>query len=613
MPHDLVEEVAREALRALVPPGRLRLSEWIEDTIELPEGVSSLPGKVRLWAFQREIADAIGDRAYERVTLVKPVRVGFTTLLTSAIASFVVNDPAPIMTLLPTEDDCRDYMVSDVEPIFDASEELAGRLSAEADESGRNTLYHRRFPGGFLKVVPAKAPRNLRRHNVRVLLIDEADGMEMTKEGSPIRLAERRTLNEPDRKIIIGSTPTIEETSAVLRSYRDSDQRIYEVPCPSCGHFTMIEWEHIEWGDDPGAAAFRCPHCRDLIEERFKPRMVAGGRWRALAPHVERHAGFHLNALVSLAPNAAWGKLAAEFVTAKQDPGELQTFVNTILGQGWRGEGEDLSEVELEARAEPFGLNELVGDERLPIPEAVLAITAGCDVQDDRIEITILGHAEDGTVFVLAHFIIWGAYADEGVWHELDELLKSRWRHPLGGMIGIDAACVDSSDGNHQPHVYSFAFPRARRKIFAHKGVEGFKRAPAEFSKQKIKGGGRFIIVGVDTVKTMLMGWLQSGRRIRFSRSLPSSWYEQLASEKLVVRYSRGQPQRRFERIKGRRAEALDCVVYAIAAKTFVRINADERRGKLSTPDDVAAGPTKGRAGSRGSWLGNTQDFWGGR
>jgi phage terminase large subunit GpA-like protein len=44
--------------------------------------LSALPGAVRLWPFQREIADAISDPEIECVTLGKPVRVGFTTLLT---------------------------------------------------------------------------------------------------------------------------------------------------------------------------------------------------------------------------------------------------------------------------------------------------------------------------------------------------------------------------------------------------------------------------------------------------------------------------------------------------------------------------------------------------
>ena len=71
------------ALRSLIPPPRLQLSEWIETNIKLPEGVSALPGAIRLYPYQREIADAISDPEIERVTMVKAARLGFTTLLTA--------------------------------------------------------------------------------------------------------------------------------------------------------------------------------------------------------------------------------------------------------------------------------------------------------------------------------------------------------------------------------------------------------------------------------------------------------------------------------------------------------------------------------------------------
>lgn len=141
-----IDPILARAFRALVPPPRLRLSDWMKSAVSLPDGVTAQPGPVRLWPFQREIADAIGDPFIERVTLVKPVRVGFTTLLTSAVASFVANEPAPILCLLPAEADCRDYMVSDIEPIFAASPSVAAALSDDQDKSGRNTLLSRRFP-----------------------------------------------------------------------------------------------------------------------------------------------------------------------------------------------------------------------------------------------------------------------------------------------------------------------------------------------------------------------------------------------------------------------------------------------------------------------------------
>jgi len=200
-----------------------------------------------------------------------------------------------------------------VEPIFSASPALRGSLSDDvADEAERNTLLHRRFAAGSLKVVAAKAPRNLRSHTARVLIVDEADACETGAEGNPIRLGERRTLFFADRKIIIGSTPLFEDLSHVLRAYTASDQRVFECPCPACGAFTEIMWAHIEWeAERPETAAFRCAHCEELIEERFKPQMVAEGRWRATRPEVEGHAGFRLNALVSLLANASWAQAGA--------------------------------------------------------------------------------------------------------------------------------------------------------------------------------------------------------------------------------------------------------------------------------------------------------------
>ena len=231
-----LKQVRLNALKALIPPQRIPLGEWIEKTMRLPDSVSALPGKVRLWPPQRGIAQAISDPSIERFTLVKPVRVGFTTLLTGTIASFVANEPSPILVLLPTESDARGYMVDDIEPIFSATPSLHGLLSVENDESGRSTLLSRKFPGGSLKIIPAKAPRNLRRHNVRILLEDEIDAMEVTKEGDPTTLAERRTLSFANRKIIKGSSP-IYEDGPILRSYGQSDQRIFECPCPHCGAY----------------------------------------------------------------------------------------------------------------------------------------------------------------------------------------------------------------------------------------------------------------------------------------------------------------------------------------------------------------------------------------
>lgn len=572
-----IETVRRTAMQALRPPPAIATADWIEAHVHLPQSASAMPGRMRLWSYQRGILDALDDSGTERITVVKSARIGYTALLAGIIAASVQNAPAPILAVQPTADDARDFAV-DTEAVMEASPDLRGLLSDEADESGRSTMLNRRFPGGALRYRAAKSPRALRRITAKILIADEIDGFEAGAEGDPMELAVMRTQTFRDRKIIAGSTPIFDH-GAVSRLYAQSDMRIFEVPCPSCGAWSEIRWADIRWPEgDPDAAHWVCPSSGCVIEERQKPAMVAAGRWTVTRPEVRGHAGFRINSLVSPHANASWAKLAREFLIAKASPETLQTFTNLVLGEPWRAEGEELDEQALLARAEPFGLDR--------VPAEVLALTVGVDVQRDRLEATLIGWTEAGQMLVLHHAVIWGAHDEEATWAELDALLTSRWPHALGGRIGADACAIDAGDGVSMPHVMAFCGPRFRRRVLAIKGAPGASR-PAIERASKAKGRAPLWIVGVDGLKTTLFARLPKADAVRFAASLPPIWYEMLASERAVVRYSRGQPARSFERIPGRRAEALDCTIYAMAAKALVQINPDDRRAALAQAEPV--------------------------
>lgn len=555
-----IAAIRKRALAALRPPAKIRLSDWTESHVRLPSSLSAQPGLMRLWPHQRAIADSIGDPGVERVSILKSARVGYTQLLTAATGNFVANDPCPILVVLPAEQDCRSLMVNNLEPVFNESPALRGALT---DTRGRDVLLERHFPGGSLKLVSARAPRNLRGHTARVLFLDEVDAFEVDVrgEGDPVNLAIRRTTTYADRKIVMGSTPVHEETSKIVRAYAQSDQRVFEVPCPQCGERFELEWSHIAWEEgQPDTAHAVCPNSGCVIEEREKSSMVENGAWRATRPDVKGHHGYRLNSLVSLLPNARWSVLAAEFIEAKKSPETLQTFVNTVLGQPWRDQanGEGLDEGALASRAEPFSLD--------AIPPEVSILTAGVDVQRDRLECVILGWSES-ECFVMAQREIWGSPHENETWADLDDYLKTIWRRPDGSTIRISATAVDAGDGETMDKVMEFCRARLARRVFAVKGAAG-QRAVIAASKSK---GGRLFIVGVDGVKSQIMARLTGNSvSVRFSASLEARFYEELTSERLVVKYSRGAPVRQWERIAGRRAEALDCIVYGWAVRALL-------------------------------------------
>lgn len=579
--------VRRRALQALRPPAEMATADWIEANVRLPQTASALPGRMKLWAYQRGICDALDDPDIERVSVIKSARIGYTALLSGVIASYVSNAPAPILAVQPTADDARDFAV-DLEQTFEASPALRGLLSDEADETGRSTMLNRRFPGGSLKFLAAKSPRNLRRHTAKILALDEIDGYEVSQEGDPIALAEMRTMTFRDRKILAGSTPVF-DYGPITRAYEKSDKRIYECRCPTCDDFSEIKWADIRWNEgDPDSAHWICPANGCVVEERHKVAMVGAGRWRATAPDVRGHAGFAVNALISPHHNARWGKLAAEFLLAKQSPDTLQTFTNLVLGEPWKTDGEDLDEHALFNRREPWNLT--------AIPEDVLFVTVGVDCQDDRLEAVIMGHGRSD-IFVLDHRVFWGPIDGDAVWQDLDALLRETWPHPKGGTLKVDAAVIDSGDGGHTDIVHGFTRSRFGRRIVSGKGVAGFSRPFLQRSGGK--GQSALWLVGSDAVKSQIFARLARAAGFRFADTLAPVFFEQLASERKVVRYTRGVPQARFERIKGKRAETLDSCVYAWAARTLIGMNLDRREEELSTAAAPVAQPTVVRS----SWL----------
>jgi phage terminase large subunit GpA-like protein len=577
-------DILAEVLSVLKPPAKLTLSEWAEANFVLASGSSARPGRFRLWTFQREILDVIGDGSTERVVVQKSTRIGMTKALVAAIGASAATDPCSIILLVPTDDDARGISADEIEPAFEQSPALRGLLGTGKAE-GRNTLTVKTLAGGgSLKILAARAPRNLRRHDAKKLFVDEADGMEVTSEGDPLRLAEKRTLAHPDRKIVVGSTPTDEASSVIHKLYQESDQRVFETPCVHCGAFFEIQWEHLVWpADDPMNVTCACPSCGVLIDERFKTQMVEQGRWRALQPSVIGCAGFRISALISPLANARWPKLVDEFRRANRaGPAELQVFVNTTLGRVWRHSIDIVEPEGLQARVESFGLTK-----REDFPREVLAIAAGVDSQPDRFEVVLWGWSET-QAFALAHHVVWGSPNDTTTQAELDELLRSTWIHPNGWSIGIEGVAIDSAGSNTQA-IYNYTEPRFHKRIYPIIGRSGPRRI-WEFSKRK-EHRTRLAIVGIDQIKTDLFQRLPlpafneqkqpTPGAVRFSHDLSEEFFDQLVGERRRVRYVRNRSVVEFTpRKSGQRVEVLDATVYCWAVRSTLRINFKERAAR---------------------------------
>lgn len=571
------------AFSVFAPPPNLTVSQWADRERQLSPEASSEPGR---WdtaraEYQRGIMDAVSDPLIPTVVVMTSSQVGKTEILLNLIGFHIDKDPAPILIVQPTLEMAQAFSKDRVAPLVRDTPTLAGRIAPVRARDSGNTTLHKSFPGGHLTIVGANSPSGLASRPIRIVLADEVDRYDESAgtEGDPVNLAVKRTTTFWNRKIVLVSTPGIKGLSRIERAFEGSDRRRFHVPCPDCGHGQHLKWSQVHWSkaEEDGSARHRpetahyaCEECGSLWNDVQRWSAVRKGRWIAEGEFTGI-AGFHLNELYS-----PWRKLAetvGDFLAAKDAPELLKTWTNTALGESWEDEAERVDAGSLITRGEPYDEDSL--------PHQIRLITAGVDVQGDRLECSRWGWGDGEESWLVEHKIILGDPAQQEVWDDLDDWLQTDCRDENGATIKTRAACVDMG-GHHTQQVLKFCRDRRGRRVYAIKGMPGARPIwTPKASKSKV-GKLSFYGVGVDVAKDTLYGRLQIARPrlesgafkeiglpgcVHLPMTMTASYVAQLVSEVVVVRKVKGRPVRDWVLPSGARNEALDCAVYALAAR----------------------------------------------
>jgi len=573
-----IQELEKAALEAFRPPKKLSLSEWADEYAYLSVESSAEGGRWRTLPYQKGIMDAITDPNIEQVTVMKSARVGYSKILNHVIAYHIHQDPCPIMIVQPTIEDATGYSKEEVAPMLRDTKCLHGLVSEAKAKDGQNTLLQKQFPGGTLGLVGANSPRGFRRVSRRIVLFDEVDGYPVGgagTEGDQIKLGIRRTEYYWNRKIVAGSTPTVQDFSRIEKLFSESDQRRYFVPCPECGEMQYFVWNNIKWqGNDLNTASYSCKSCGVFIPHSKKRWMVERGEWRATAEGNGKHVGFHIWAGYSYSPNASWSNLAEEWLASKDNPEQLRTFINTVLGEVWQDEYE--SKVGASALMEKAANEDY--EKGVP-PEEVLVILAGIDTQDDRLSLSVWGAGRNEEFFLLDRVKIYGSPSRPDVWQQLDEILQTPYTNVNGIKMRIEVAAIDTG-GHFTNEVYNYVRERTKLGMIAIKGI-GKLRNDAFLSKpNKIdygstgktrRGSVMLFSVAVNKIKTQMHRRLKEAEpgkgALHFYPTITSDYFEELTAEREIRKQRNGyQFDRVWVKKSGVRNEALDEMVYAYAA-----------------------------------------------
>jgi phage terminase large subunit GpA-like protein len=411
------------------------------------------------------------------------------------------------------------------------------------------------------------------------------------EEGDPVTLAEARSLTFAHRrKVLLVSTPTIRGLSRIEREYEASDQRRFFVPCPHCDAMQWLKFERLRWEKGrPETAEYHCEGCERPIAEHHKTRMLERGEWRATTTAADpTTVGYHLSALYSPVGWLSWQRIARANEAARGSDEAMRAFRNTILGETWVETGEAPDWQRLADRRESWTPG--------TVPERGLFLTAGADVQKDRIEVDVWAWGRGLESWLVDHLVLEGGPGDPACWQQLTDLLGRTWTHASGQPMALARLAIDT--GYETSAVYAWARSVGFAQVAPVKGVEGFTRTSpvtgptyvdATVAGKRLRRGARLWTVATSTFKAETYRFLRQGEAEPSPRwgdaSPPNAdahrcppgtihlpdwadgeWLKQLTAEQLVtVKGKRGFARLEWQKLRERN-EALDSRVYARAA-----------------------------------------------
>jgi phage terminase large subunit GpA-like protein len=509
----------------LRPVERITVSEWADKYRLLSSVVSAEAWRYRIarTPYLKKIMDCLSaNEPYHKIVVMKGAQVGYTELCCNFIGYCMHINPASLLMVQPTSEMVDLLSKTRIDTLIAECPELTARVSPSKSHDDKNTITVKSFPGGVLRLAGANSGAGLRSMAVKNLILDEVDAypLDVNGEGNPVELAVAHTSTfEGNKKVLMGSTPTINGISAIEREFFGSedengvmqgatDRNYYHVPCPHCGEKQKLVFEQLKWDEGkPETAQYCCIHCDALIDERHKVQMFAAGEWIPQCPENanDEVIGFHINSLYSPYGWKSWKTIAREWIDAQNVQNKMKVFVNTVLGESWSERGEAPEYMNLYNRREDYQVG--------TVPADVCFLTAGVDVQKDRLEIEIVGWCADKRSYSIDYRVLEGNTALGDVWNKLSRIVDERFPRDGGLDMPVRMMCVDS--GYNTTHVYDFCRKYGADRVVPIKGRDGLNEAvsmpkPVDIARSgKRIGSVKVRNVGSSFLKMELYSWLR--------------------------------------------------------------------------------------------------------
>ena len=563
-------------LRSPTVAGQTDICDWIERNISLAQKAGS-GQRTRLYSWQRDIFRAWVDPRVRQITGVMPSQMTKTTISFGSACYSADVQPSPMIYVLPTQDDLTQMRVEKIDPMIDSCPPLrransiqdlrsmgrAGRRKARVD----NELIIQFGGGASLIFATAAAERSLVGKTAQRVISDEIDKYRNWQRVKG-NLLDRMEIYAGREKLFAISSL---HGSAIMAEYQTSDMRRFWVPCSDCEEWQLLEWKNVlreEIRDNVWAGRLYCPHCGVEIADRMRRGMIEQGEWRAEHPDVTDHAGFHLNRLYD--PNTTVAHICSRYSEKRQ---AKRMFYNGTLALEFKDD--DVPEIGEDKWARFFRTD-------APWEGDPTAVTMGVDVQQDRLEYQAIAWWGGDDGFITEHRSI--PFPLEVGPEGVERLNHDAGFRRLGEVyreIDPDMTLIDISykpewvrDGVRR----HLGFYHTAQRVFGCRGLNGNSFNLPIVERRAGSAKFRHYMVATDEAKMTIWDQVEKSHLFCRDANVPNDFRQQLEAERLVgVENTHGEVELRWEKVH-QRNEALDCNVYALAAKRALPLDFDRRK-----------------------------------
>lgn len=551
--------------------------------------------------------DCANDKTVRQVVLMWASQTTKTTVLENVVGYFVHGEPSPILFVQPTVEMAQAWSKERLVPTTRDTPVLRDLFSEDKGRNSGNTIQLKTFPGGNLAIIGANAPAGLAGRPRRVVLLDEVDRYPESAgtEGDPVALAIRRTESFHNSVIFLTSTPTLKGFSRIETAFADTDQRKWFVPCPHCSTSQVLLWKNIRWDDGkPETARYECEACGKPWSDADRVAAIRKGQWRPTAEFNGKR-GYFLNGLYSPFKAKRGFKdrlhqMACDFLEAKHGgPEQLKTWTNTFLAETWEEESERIEVDSISSRTEDYNPELL--------PNKVVAVVGGADVQKDRVEIEWLGVGDNDETWGIEVVKVYGDTEKPETWQRVGNAIDRKFKRADDIILEPIAAAIDF---HYKPTtVKNWARNSGLKSVII--PVIGLGATQPSLTYRRVGQDGFYHwTIATDQAKDIIFSRLRIAepgpRYCHFPRGFgyDDAWFRQLTSERAVTKYTRGFPKRVYEKSSGARNEALDMRVYCLACLDVMqidtaRLGAELLKQKSETKPHQGQQPIR-----RGGWVG---------